>query len=89
MDEGGSFVVNMFANTGDLQNYVDVGGTSRMIATEDYDYLIRMGVSPRLLSDLMYRVSAREGSTGYCMTAPELARYNVTTGASRPALRRR
>jgi hypothetical protein len=81
VDVGGHFVVRMFVHTGDLSNFVEIGRSSLVISTEDNDYLIRMGVSRRLLTEVMYRDPARSGSPGYCMTPEELAAYNVTNFA--------
>ncbi len=86
VEAGGLFIVNMFAHTGNVDNVVEIGGSSRMIATEDYDYLIRMGVSPRLLTDIMYREPVRNmDAPGYCITSAELDEYRINTG---PAVRR-
>jgi hypothetical protein len=82
VEAGGHFVVRMFAHTGDLANTRGIAGSSRGIATDDYDYLIRMGVSPQLLPDVMYR-EATDGASGRCLTRAELAEYRVTTGARR------
>lgn len=79
VEEGGFFVARMFAHTGDVSNFVDVGRSSRAIATEDYDYLLRMGVSPRLLDDVMYLQPASGDPPERCLTRAELTRYNVTT----------
>jgi hypothetical protein len=79
VEEGGYFVARMFAHTGNVSNFVDVGGSSRAIATEDYGYLLRMGVSPRLLDDVMYRQPASGDLPERCLTRAELTRYNVTT----------
>ena len=80
VEDGGFFIANMFRHSGDRSNYVDIGGASQMLATVDYDFLIRMGVSPRLLSDIMYREPA---GGGRCLTRAELDEYRVTTRPSR------
>ncbi len=79
VEEGGSFVVQMFAHGDDVDEVNDVEEirrSSRMIATQDYDFLIRMGVSAQLLADVMYREPA---SGGHCLSRAELADYHVTT----------
>jgi hypothetical protein len=85
VEPGGHFIVRMFAHTGDVGNFVEVAGSSRAIATEDHGFLLRMGVSRRLLDEVMYRQPARGDAPERCMTAAELDRYNVTTPrAGRP-----
>jgi len=86
VEPGGLFIVNMFAHTGNLDNVGEIGRSSQMIATEDYDYLIRMGVSPRLLTEIMYREPVRNTEApGYCISPAELVEYNINT---RPPVRR-
>ena len=97
VDVGGLFIVHMFTHTADralidvevakgANATVDLIGeieqSSAVLATEDNDFLIRMGVSRKLLSDVMYQQKAIEGqgtdrSTRRCLTAEELKRYNV------------
>ena len=48
------------------------------MATEDIDYLIRMGVSRTLLREVMYGGSLR-GPSRRCLTPEELGRYHVVT----------
>ena len=52
-----------------------------MLASEDNDFLIRMGLSRDLLTDVMYRQSAvGDGSdhrTMRCLTLEEARLYNV------------
>ena len=54
---------------------------SALLASEDNDFLIRMGVSRKLLTEVMYRQSAvstgGSGSTRRCLTQDEVHRYNV------------
>jgi hypothetical protein len=54
-----------------------------LLASEDNAFLIRMGVSRDLLTEVMYRQSAvtdaRNRSTRRCLTPAEVARYNVST----------
>lgn len=82
VENGGNFVARMFQHTGDVSNFVDVAGSSRAIATDDYDYLIRMGVSPRLLDDVTYRQPAADDRPERCLSRAELVEYRVTTPAS-------
>ena len=97
VDPGGLFIVHMFTHTANRalidvevskgsNATVDLIGeieqSSAVLATEDNDFLIRMGVSRKLLSDVMYQQKAIEGqgqdrSTRRCLTAEELKRYNV------------
>ena len=97
VDAGGLFIVHMFTHTADralidvevskgANATVDLIGeieqSSAVLATEDNDFLIRMGVSRKLLSDVMYQQKAIETqgedrSTRRCLTTEELRRYNV------------
>jgi len=96
IDPGGLFIVHMFTFTGDRQvirqevsrgeqNTVGLIGEieqqSALLASEDNDFLIRMGISRRLLSEVMYRQSAvgsgENRSTRRCLTQEEVRRYNV------------
>jgi hypothetical protein len=96
VDPGGQFVVHMFTHTGDRQA-IEAGvmrGTddtvgligeieqdSALLASEDNDFLIRMGVSRKLLTEVMYRQSAvaaaGDGSTRRCLTQDEIWKYHV------------
>ena len=55
-----------------------------LLASEDNDFLIRMGLSRDLLTDVMYQQQAvgneDDPSTRYCLTADELLLYNVHNG---------
>ena len=56
-----------------------------LLASEDNDFLIRMGISRKLLTEVMYRqqaaaLGAGDTSTIRCLTREEMARYNVTNG---------
>jgi hypothetical protein len=94
VDPGGIFMVHMFTHTGDRQaieaevlrgteNTVGLIGEieqdSAMLASEDNDFLIRMGVSRKLLTEVMYQTSAvaGTGATRRCLTQDEVHRYNV------------
>ena len=96
IDEGGLFIVHMFTHTGNRevirqqvargeQNTIgliaDVEQDSAMLASEDNDFLIRMGLSRLLLTEVMYRQSAvgdgSDHSTMRCLTLAEARRYNV------------
>jgi hypothetical protein len=54
---------------------------SALTASEQNDFLIRMGVSRKLLTEVMYRQKANrtkgDRSTIRCLTSYELQRYNV------------
>lgn len=96
VDPGGLFVVHMFTHTqnrdvirsarqeGEDSTVGLIGEIeqrSAQLASEDNDFLIRMGLSRRLLTDVMYRtnavVSADNRETRRCLTQQELALYNV------------
>jgi hypothetical protein len=94
VDPGGLFIVHMFTHTGDrsaieaevlrgTENTVGLIGEieqdSALLASEDNDFLIRMGVSRKLLTEVMYQTSAvsGNGATRRCLTQEEVHRYNV------------
>jgi hypothetical protein len=97
IDDGGIFVVHMFTHVSDkdalhaeaaqgvdktAQLIGDVEQDSAMLASEDNDFLIKMGVSRKLLTEVMYQqkaVAAGEDdkSTRRCLTAKETIKYNV------------
>ena len=96
VEPGGVFMVHMFTHTQD-RDVIDVSvgeGTdetikligeieqsSAMLASEDNDFLIRMGISRKLLTDVMYKqqavASGANKSTRYCLSQAEVRRYNV------------
>jgi hypothetical protein len=97
VDDGGYFVVHMFTHLGDkeavreeikqgtdqaIDLIGDVEQDSALLASEDNDFLIRMGVSRKLLTDVMYRQKAISGpgdkSTRRCLTPVETVKYNVS-----------
>ena len=89
----GHFMVHMFTHTGNrdiIRQEVQAGTdsaveligeieqSSAQLATEDNDFLIRMGVSRRLLSEVMYATQAvGDGETRRCLTQDEAYAYNV------------
>ncbi len=96
VDEGGIFMVHMFTHTGQrsvitrsvekgTDNTIELIGEieqlSALLASEDNDFLIRMGVSRKLLTEIMYRQAATGGEgkqqQRYCLSQEELRRYNV------------
>jgi hypothetical protein len=96
IDPGGLFIVHMFTFTSDptVQQQVARGQTnttigviadveqgSAMLASEDNDFLIRMGLSRTLLTEVMYRQRAvgdgADRSTRRCLTIAEARHYNV------------
>jgi hypothetical protein len=97
VDEGGIFAVHMFTHIVDreaLRSEVagdKAAGTvagieqdSALLASEDNDFLIRMGVSRKLLTDVMYKQKAvaeagADRSTRRCLTQDEVKHYNVVT----------
>ncbi|HEX8527790.1 hypothetical protein [Allosphingosinicella sp.] len=99
VDEGGLFIVHMFTHTADrdsIRSEVsrgvdstigligDIEQQSAILASEDHAFLIRMGISHHLLSEVMYRqraVAGRGGdrSTRRCLTQAEVRRYHVVS----------
>lgn len=96
VDKGGIFMVHMFTYTNqrDVIDYAvekgtketvgligDIEQASALLASEDNDFLIRMGISRKLLTDIMYRQSATSGKhnhgTRYCLSHEEAIKYNV------------
>jgi len=96
VEPGGVFMVHMFTHTNQrdvIQETIAEGTSatagligeieqaSAMLASDDNDFLIRMGVSRKLLTDVMYRQqavkSAENRATRYCLTQDEVRRYNV------------
>lgn len=96
VDNGGVFMVHMFTHTGDraaidevviegskatTEYIASVEQSSALLASEDNDFLIRMGISRKLLTDVMYRQQAVKSednpSTRYCLTQAEVRAYNV------------
>ena len=96
IDDGGVFMVHMFTHTNDraLIDEVVIEGSkattelitsieqsSAMLASEDNDFLIRMGISRKLLTDIMYKQQAVKRddnpSTRYCLSQAEVREYNV------------
>jgi hypothetical protein len=97
VDQGGLFIIHMFTHTQDqtlrsqaargqgatIGQIADIEQDSALLASEDNDFLIRMGISRRLLTDVMYQQSAVQDaenrSTRRCLTQDEVNRYNVAT----------
>lgn len=96
VDPGGVFMVHMFTHVADgsaTREAARRGGEqtvgligeieqqSALLATEDNDFLIRMGISRLLLTDIMYQVRAvGSRETRRCLTQDELRRYKVREG---------
>ena len=99
VDPGGVFMVHMFTFTADGGVLADeasqgfeqannairqVESESAKLANQDSEFLVRAGVSPSLLRDIMYRQQAAAGkgskdqSTRRCLTAAEMSKYRVT-----------
>jgi hypothetical protein len=99
VDPGGLFIVHMFTHLSNktavtdevrmdpnaaVDMIADVEQDSAMLASQDNDFMIRMGVSRKLLTDVMYQQKAVAGdgaadqSTRRCLTQDELRLYNVT-----------
>jgi hypothetical protein len=97
VDPGGIFMVHMFTHVSDraavkediqddadaaVDMIGDIEQSSAMLASDDNDFLIRMGVSRKLLTEVMYQQKAvagkgRDQSTRRCLTQAEVRKYNV------------
>jgi hypothetical protein len=96
VDPGGVFMVHMFTHTSDralidlsvgegseetVKLIGEIEQSSALLASEDNDFLIRMGISRKLLTDIMYKQQAvaSDGnkSTRYCLSQAEVRKYNV------------
>lgn len=96
VDDGGVFMVHMFTHTADRtvisESVMDgtaatteligeIEQSSALLASQDNDFLIRMGISRRLLTEVMYRQQAvrtqDNPSTRYCLSQDEVRLYNV------------
>jgi hypothetical protein len=97
VDQGGLFIVHMFTHLSDKEAVRselnkgsdqaigligDVEQDSAMLASEDNDFLIKMGVSRKLLTEVMYQQKAvatdvDDKSTRRCLTTAEAIKYNV------------
>ena len=96
VDPGGVFMVHMFTHTSDrdvidlsvgegteetIKLIGEIEQSSALLASEDNDFLIRMGISRKLLTDIMYKqqavASGSNRSTRYCLSQDEVKRYNV------------
>jgi hypothetical protein len=96
IDPGGLFIVHMFTFTSDptVRREISQGQTDRtigvisdveqgsaLLASEDNDFLIRMGLYRTLLTEIMYRQravgDASDHSTMRCLTLEEARHYNV------------
>ena len=96
VDPGGVFMVHMFTHTGDreaiylaaeegtaetVRLIAEIEQSSALLATEDNDFLIRMGVSRDLLTQVMYKQQAvgtdENPSTRYCLSQDELRKDGV------------
>lgn len=97
IDPDGAFIVHMFTQTNDRDSIdmsvaMGTDATTELIgqieqdaaqlASEDNDFLIRMGVSRKLLTEIMYQQKALAGSgpdksTRRCLTIDEALRYGV------------
>ena len=96
VEPSGYFIVHMFTHLGDKEAVRseikdtdkaigmigDVEQDSALLASEDNDFLIRMGVSRKLLTDVMYQQKAvadgqGDKSTRRCLSEAEAMKYNV------------
>jgi hypothetical protein len=97
IDAGGIFIVHMFTFTSNatvrsdiargqdrtIERIANIEQESAILASEDNDFLLRMGVRRTLLTEIMYRQravqDANNRSTRRCLTQAEATRYNVMT----------
>ena len=96
VEPGGVFMVHMFTHTQDrdvidlsveegtdetIKLIGEIEQSSALLASEDNDFLIRMGISRKLLTDVMYKqqavASGTNRSTRYCLSQDEVRKYNV------------
>ncbi|MFA6219939.1 MAG: hypothetical protein WC692_09210 [Erythrobacter sp.] len=96
VEPGGVFMVHMFTYTnqrdviqqankegtaGTVRLIADIEQASAQLASDDNDFLIRMGISRKLLTEIMYRQQAvgseADPATRYCLDQEEVRRYNV------------
>ena len=96
VEPGGVFMVHRFTYTNQrdvirdtvkegtadtVRLIADIEQSSAMLASDDNDFLIRMGISRKLLTEIMYRQQAvktdENPSTRYCLSQEEVRRYNV------------
>ena len=66
---------------GSTQLIGEIEQLSALLASEDNDFLIRMGISRRLLTEIMYQQAATGGENNkgqrYCLSQDEAREYNV------------
>jgi hypothetical protein len=97
VDQGGLFIVHMFTHTSDptlrsqaargqgatIGQVADIEQDSALLASEDNAFLLRMGISRDLLTEVMYKQSAvqdgQNRSTHRCLTQAEVNQFNVAT----------
>jgi hypothetical protein len=96
VEPDGVFMVHMFTYTNQrdmirssvkegtaetVRLIADIEQSSALLASDDNDFLIRMGISRKLLTEVMYRQQAVKSdenpSTRYCLSQEEVRRYNV------------
>src|SRR3546814_19108086 len=106
---GGLFIVHMFTHTGNrilIESEVAEGQDSTLgligeieqgsalLASQDNDFLIRMGVSRKLLTEGMYQQKAvssqgEDLSTRRCLTQDDVYKYTVANVLPGSALHRK
>src|SRR3546814_14289689 len=96
IDPGGLFIVHMFTRTGDRgaidysvamgtdatkELIGDIEQDAALLASEDNDFLIRMGVSRKLLTEVMYQqkalANAEDKSTRRCLNQAAVKTNNA------------
>lgn len=81
VEPGGLFIVQPLLFSGHATGE-EIAQAAAEMAAEDIDFLIRMGVSRALASDLLYNPRPPQVAR-LCLTQAELVRYNVTNGPAR------
>jgi hypothetical protein len=98
VEPGGVFMVHMFTHTTDRDTIqltreestaatvaliASIEQDSALLASDDNDFLIRMGISRELLTQVMYKQQAVKTddnpTTRYCLSQAEVRKYNVMT----------
>jgi hypothetical protein len=84
VDQGGLFIVSRYPPV-DLANVApadrralaaEISQQTALMASEDVGYLIRMGISRTLATNVLH-APGREGATRLCLTQEDMRRYNL------------
>ena len=91
VDEGGFFIVTRdapvgFSNVAPADRRAlaaEISQQTALMASEDMGYLIRMGISRALATNVLH-ASDREGATRTCLTQEDMRRYNLVNQVFQP-----